>query len=360
MPERQNNIGSHFILKDWLLLASAAGLVLTSIYRKHLPTYSIQEIQVLFILFILFVVVKGLENSGLILKLSKSIEEGVYIPLKLVSVTFCLSMFVTNDVALVVIVPLTLAINTDHKDVLVILETLAANAGSALTPIGNPQNLFIYWFYDLSPTTFIRSIAPLPLVFLALLVAFSFTIKTGIAQEPSSETIHVQNSAYAYAVLLALVLLTVFRVLPVSVGFLVLVCALLVDRKSLRIDFALLLSFFCFFGLADNMRLLLTSRLEHSRHVFLLSAVSSQIMSNVPATLLFAKFTTQWDSLLWGTNVGGFGSPIGSLANLIAYRIYVTHDSTDKTLSFTTKFLVFGYAAFLIGIGLYLSLRGIP
>jgi len=106
-----------------------------------------------------------------------------------------------------VIVPLTLAINTDHKDVLVILETLAANAGSALTPIGNPQNLFIYWFYDLSPTTFIRSIAPLPLVFLALLVAFSFTIKTGIAQEPSSETIHVQNSAYAYAVLLALVLL---------------------------------------------------------------------------------------------------------------------------------------------------------
>jgi Na+/H+ antiporter NhaD/arsenite permease-like protein len=104
---------------------------------------------VLFILFVLFVVVKGLQRSGLLLRLSQRIEGGQFIPLKLVIATFCLSMLVTNDVALTVIVPLTLFLNIDRKDVLVILEALAANAGSALTLFGNPQNLFIYWFYQI-------------------------------------------------------------------------------------------------------------------------------------------------------------------------------------------------------------------
>lgn len=97
-----------FLMKEWLLLASASGLILTSVYFKRLPSYSIPEIQVLFLLFVLFVAVKGLEHSGLMLKLSKRIERGQLIPLKLVIATFCLSMLVTNDVALIIIVPPTL------------------------------------------------------------------------------------------------------------------------------------------------------------------------------------------------------------------------------------------------------------
>lgn len=133
-----------FVLKEWLLIASGIGFALFSLYTKHLPIYSINELQVLFILFVLFITVNGLQKSGLLLKIAQSIEKGKVIPLKLVLATFFLSMLVTNDIALIVIVPLTLSLNINRKDILVILEALAANSGSAFTPIGNPQNLYIY------------------------------------------------------------------------------------------------------------------------------------------------------------------------------------------------------------------------
>jgi len=76
-------------------------------------------------------------------------------------------------------------------------------------------------------------------------------------------------------------------------------------------------------------------------------------MSNVPATLLFAKFTLNWQALLWGANAGGFGSLFGSLANLIAYKIYVAHENTNNTAEFTVRFLLMGYAALFVSIGLY-------
>ncbi len=133
-----------FVLKEWLLIASGVGFALLSIYTKHLPVYSIDELQVLFILFVLFITVNGLQKGGLLLKIAQSIEKGKVIPLKLVLATFFLSMLVTNDIVLMVIVPLTLSLNINRKDILVILEALAANSGSAFTPIGNPQNLYIY------------------------------------------------------------------------------------------------------------------------------------------------------------------------------------------------------------------------
>jgi len=82
-------------------------------------------------------------------------------------------------------------------------------------------------------------------------------------------------------------------------------------------------------------------------------------MSNVPVTLLFAKFTTNWEALLWGTNAGGFGSLFGSLANLIAYKLYITHSDTNDSAVFTLKFIVVGYVAFFLSAGLYFALRGL-
>ena len=86
-------------------------------------------------------------------------------------------MLVTNDIALIVIVPLTLSLNINRKDILVILEALAANSGSALTPVGNPQNLYIYWFYDVPPDVFIKTIAPFSLFFLGLLIVSSILVR---------------------------------------------------------------------------------------------------------------------------------------------------------------------------------------
>jgi len=344
-----------FVLKEWLVISSGVGLALTAFYTKQFPAYSINEMQVLFILFVLFVVVNGLQETGLILKIAQSIENGKAIPLKLVLTTFFLSMLVTNDIALIVIVPLTLSLNINRKDILVILEALAANSGSALTPVGNPQNLYIYWFYDVPPDVFIKTIAPFSLVFLGLLIVSSLFVKiqNGLQVRMIQR---INKKAYIYGIFLVVVLLTVFRVLPVLTGTAVILFALIFDRKALRVDYALLFSFLFFFGIADNLKVILVSEISHSGHIFLFSALASQVISNVPATLLFAKFTLNWQALLWGVNAGGFGSLFGSLANLIAYKIYVTHEGTNDTAVFTTRFLIMGYVALFISVGLYFLL----
>lgn len=346
-----------FILREWLLFASVLGLVATSLYLKRPPVFSTSEIQVLFLLWVLFVAVKGLENSGLISNIAQSIEKGRLIPLKLVAAAFFMSMVITNDIALIVIVPLTLSINTSRKDILVILEALAANAGSAFTPFGNPQNLFIYWFYHIDPTDFVTSIAPFSFFFLALLLAVSFVVKTQNDKKVQPRKVLIERTAYVYGGLLFVVVLTVFRVIPVVSGALVLAYAFVFNRKSLRVDYSLLLTFLCFFGLTENIRILLTARLEHSGHIFILSALTSQVMSNVPVALLFAKFTTQWKALLWGTNVGGYGNIMASFANIIAYKLYVGHESSNNIASFTIKFIGIGYVMFFVGMGLYWAIE---
>ncbi|MCD6496830.1 MAG: hypothetical protein J7M25_00805 [Deltaproteobacteria bacterium] len=342
-------------------MASAVGVVVTSVYARHWPSYSFAEWELLFILFALFVSVNGLRSSGAISKISQRIDRGRAIPFKLVVTTFFFSMLVTNDVALVVMVPLTLALNLDRKDLLVIAEALAANAGSALTPFGNPQNLFIYWFYGLGLGPFLATIVPFAAVFLILLVVASLFIKARPVAECPGVSQQVGRLAYVYGILIILVLLTVLHVLPVGTVLLVFLFAVIFDRQALRVDYALLFSFLFFFGLADNLQVVLAARVTHSEHVFLFSALASQVMSNVPATLLFAKFTTNWQALLWGVNVGGFGSLFGSLANLIAYKIYVTHEDVEHSETFaarfTAKFLIAGYLAFFIGIGLYFVVR---
>ena len=344
-----------FILKEWLVIASGVGLVLTAFYTKHFPIYSVQEIQVLFILIVLLIAVNGLQKSGLILKFAQSVEKGKAIPLKLIVTTFFLSMLITNDIALIVIIPLTLSLNINRKEILVILEALAANSGSALTPIGNPQNLYIYWFYGIHPDTFIKTIAPFSLFFLGLLIITSLLVKTTNGLQENQLKI-INKKAYVYGMLLILVLLTVFHVLPVLAGIVVIIFAFIFDRKALRVDYALLFSFLFFFGIADNLKIMLASEISHSGHIFLFSALASQVMSNVPATLLFAKFTSNWQAMLWGVNTGGFGSLFGSLANLIAYKLYITHKGTNNTARFTARFLIIGYVALFVSIGLYFIL----
>jgi len=251
-----------------------------------------------------------------------------------------------------------LALDTNRKDILIILEALSANAGSALTPFGNPQNLFIYWFYDLHPIDFISTIAPFSLVFLAILMAASCLIDIKINKSDHRGAIGTTKTAFIYIALLIIVILTVLHLLPVATGFIVVAYAVVFDRRILKVDYALLLSFLLFFGLAENLKLLIAGDLNHSHHIFLASAITSQIMSNVPASLLFAKFTSNWEALLWGTNVGGFGGLFGSLANLIAYKFYTTDKNTTDTAAFTLKFLLFGYGAFFVAIGLYFLLYG--
>jgi len=346
-----------FILREWLLLVAAAGFTLTSVYAGHLPAVSGAEIEILVLLLALFMVVKGWEGSSFLDYLAATLERGGQAALRLVIATFLLSMFVTNDAALVVMVPLALALDIRRQDLLVILLALAANAGSALTPVGNPQNLFIYWYYGIAPGRFMAAIAPFTVVFLVLLSLATLLVPAVRPAAVRRDRIKVDRTAYAYGILLVVVLLAVLRVLPAWSALMVVPYGLLFDRRSLRIDFALLLTLALFFGLADNLKSLFMSEMGRQEHVFLFSALASQVMSNVPAALIFSRFTDQWQALLWGVSVGGFGSLFGSVANLIAYKLYVSHVGMKKSVPFAARFLAAGYAAFFIGAGLYFIVR---
>jgi len=347
-----------FVVKEWLAVASGVGWLLTCVYARRLPVYSRDELQVLFILLVLFVAVNGIQQGGLILNLARNLEKGKLIPLKLVTATFFLSMLITNDVSLLVVVPLTLALRMKHKGIVVILQALAANAGSALTPLGNPQNLFIYWYYNVPALRFMATMAPFSLAFLFLLTISSAFLGTDRVVRHYLPLRKTGGRAYVHCFLLLLVVLTILRLMPTSSGLLVLAYAIFFDRRVLRVDYALLLTFFFFFGIGDNLQVLLQSEIGRTHHVFLFSALASQVMSNVPATLLLSNFTTHWRALLWGSNAGGFGSLFGSLANLIAYKLYVSHETTSNPAAFTTAFLLLGYLALAFSAALYFLLYG--
>ncbi|NOY55677.1 MAG: hypothetical protein GXP34_06780 [Actinobacteria bacterium] len=341
------------VLGEWLLLASASALVVTSVMLGRWPVVSVTEFEVVILLWALFVAIKGLENGGLLLRLSHHIDKGRLIPLKLVAATFVLSAIVTNDVALVVVVPVTLSLGIKKKGTLVVLEALAANAGSALTPFGNPQNLFIYWFYDVSLTDFVASIAPLAFFLLALLLIGTVFVRADTGVKVRSDAAAIDPAVFLYGGFLIVVILTVLRVLPAAAGLLVLIYAAVFDRKALRVDNGLLVTFVCLAALANNVGALLATDLRHAGHTFLLAALSSQIIGNVPATMLIAKFTTHWEALLWGVSVGGFGSLVASFANLIAYRLYVVEEGRNRRLAFTAQFMGVGFVMFLAGTALY-------
>ena len=344
----------HFLMKEWLLSAAAAGIVFTSFHLHRLPLYSRHDFEVLFILFVLFVIIRGLELSGLFTSLAARLGSGSRPALKLVAGIFVLSMFITNDVALLIGVPLALRLNTDRKGLLVIFLALSANAGSALTPFGNPQNLFIYWFYHLHPWQFVKVIAPFSLAFGIMIVAASTLISSSSSEGRESAAPFTQR-AWAYLAALFLFLAAVLKIAPLWIGLFIVVAVVALDRQALAVDYLLLATFACFFGFTDNLMAMLEFRMDDPGQVFVASAIASQFISNVPAALLFSDFTARWHALLWGVSVGGFGNLIGSLANLIAYRFYVK--AQGRQAGFLIQFHLWGYLFFTAGIGLFFEIN---
>lgn len=191
-----------------------------------------------------------------------------------------------------------------------------------------------------------------------MLALASTAIKTGNGKTAIQAPAVQKRLTYGFVLSLLITLLMVWHVLPLYAGVAVVAGALLLKPASLRIDYGLLAVFLCFFCITENLETLMAPATADAGKVFMLSALPSQIISNVPAALLFAKFTHQWQALLWGTNTGGFGSVVGSLANLIAYRLYISAKHTTGRGLFMIKFLLIGYGAFFISMGLYTLTRG--
>ena len=323
--------------------------------------------RVLCLLLCLMAVVAGFKSLGafdwLTYQLLRRIKSGRVLGVTLVLLPFFCSMLVTNDVALIVFVPFTLALlsglGCERAMVpVIVLQTVAANLGSMATPVGNPQNLYLYAAYSLSAGEFFSVVLPLTALSLVALTVASIPVLPRALPEQRlrEERISSAGKLGLYAALFVLCLLTVFRVVPYPVTTAVVVAALfLADRKLLKeIDFMLLLTFVCFFVVSENLgrveavRAFLQSLLSGST---LLTAVgASQVISNVPAAVLLSAFTEDWRALLAGVNIGGLGTPIASLASLITLKLYMRWPGAR-----VGRFMVVFTVANLLGLALLLG-----
>lgn len=298
------------------------------------------DFRVLCLLMCLMAVVAGLKAiglfDGLTYQLLHRIHSGRALGVTLVLLPFFSSMFVTNDVALIIFIPFTLLLleqlGCGHCIIPVtVFQTIAANLGSMATPVGNPQNLYLYAFYNMSIGEFFSVTLPITLVSLAALSVVSAPLLPKKLPERTLEKAGISSTKQLliYLALFALCLLTVFRVVPYQLTTAVTVVALfLADRKLLKeIDYMLLLTFVCFFTVSENLgrveliRAFLQQLLQSNT---LLTAVgTSQVISNVPAAVILSGFTDQWRHMLSGVNIGGLGTPIASLASLITIKFYM-------------------------------------
>ena len=238
-----------------------------------------------------------------------------------------------------------------------VFQTIAANLGSMATPVGNPQNLYLYAFYNIGINDFFSVMLPLTAVSLIALSALSMPLLPKNLPEQALERTYISSTKnlLIYLILFILCLLTVFRVIPyplttTSTG----IALLLVDRKLLNeIDYMLLLTFVCFFTVSENLgrmdavRAFLQQLLQWN--TLLTATITSQVISNVPAAVVLSGFTDQWQQMLAGVNIGGLGTPIASLASLITMKFYMGWSGAN-----IAKFLGYFTVANLIGLAILL------
>lgn len=350
------------------------------------------DFRVLALLFCLMAVVRGFSSIGVFTRLGTMLLTHVH-SLRMLSALFIFlcfffSMLITNDVALITFVPFTILVLSmaEQKKFLIpviVLETIAANLGSMLTPLGNPQNLYLYTISGLSIGAFVRIMLPYSFVSAILLLIFILflpkdTVSTATAANTanSTNTVTASNTSNViceavkarknsrilfafYLILFLLCLLTVLHILPYQIlFFLVLTGFLLLDYRILKdVDYFLLLTFLCFFIFIGNMKQislvheLISKLLVH--HEVLMGIGASQIISNVPAAILLSGFTDDYSALLIGVNLGGLGTLIASLASLISFKFYTNSEGSD-TKRFLGIFTL--YNVIFLGVLFVLSL----
>lgn len=354
-----------FLRREPVLCAAAAAALLSMIAVPPSAAYlSYVDLRVLCLLFCLMAVVAGLQSCNLFSLLAQRLLSGKRsirtVALLLVLLPFFTSMLVTNDVSLITFVPFAILVlqTIGRSDLLIpviVLQTVAANLGSMTTPVGNPQNLFLYATYNLSAGSFFGVMLPLTLLSLVGLLAMSLIFPRDIIQVDFTErcTITGRRQLMLYVVLFLLCLLSVFRVLPYGIlTGLVAILLLITDRPILKkVDYCLLLTFVCFFVFAGNIGAIeqVKTFLEGllSRSAVLSSILASQVISNVPAAVLLASFTDDWRGLLVGTNLGGLGTLIASLASLISFKLYAALPQA-KPGRYLTIFTIINVAGLLI------------
>ena len=353
-----------FIKKETILCLSLLLAFISAFFVHPDSEYAkYVDCHTLMLLFSLMAVMAGLKQLGVFRKIGISLlshtKNTRQLALILVFLPFFFSMLITNDVALITFVPFAIIVLTlaDREIMLVpiiILQTVAANLGSMLTPMGNPQNLYLFSQSQISLADFLKLMLP-------------YTVASALFLLVHFYDIHLHYSLknilfFIYLILFSLCLLCVLDIIDVKIVTAITILFLIIfDRKIfLSIDYSLLGTFIGFFIFIGNM-----GRLPQF-HNFIekliignetpVSILSSQVLSNVPTALLLSGFTDNWNALIIGTNLGGLGTLIASMASLISYK-QIARNYPGKRTSYLIWFTITNIIMLVILFAIYLFLN---
>ena len=353
-----------FIRKNVVMcVALLAALITLCIVPPDEAYLDYFDLKTLTCLFCVLAVVCALKNIQFFYILAKKIVQlfrnARIAILALVYITFIGSMLIANDMALLTFLPLGYLVLTttgkrNYMAFTYIMQNIAANLGGMLTPFGNPQNLYLYSFFNIPTGEFMTIMAP-PFVVAVLLITMCCLIfvKNDPLQIPDEPVRLPAGRTVLYLALFALSIAIVFRGIPYWIGLIIIPAVLIfADRKALKmVDYPLLLTFVFFFVFSGNM-----ARIEPVRQLFswlldkntlLFSVLSCQVISNVPSAILLSQFTENYAHLLLGVNIGGVGTLIASLASLITFREYTQHNP-GKTGRYVLLFSAFNFGFLLL------------
>ena len=337
---------AYFKKETVLCVAMLLGVV--SMFLVHpdsqYPEYL--DYRTLALLFSLMTIMEGFKQTGLFGEIAQVLLTRVHtfrqLYLVLVLLCFFCSMWITNDVSLLTFVPFTilvLELAGLQKEMIpvIVMQTIAANLGSMTTPVGNPQNLYLYSISGMGIGAFLQIMGPLTLIsagliFLICLIHKDFPIRQGML---GKEIVGVRKAGenQVLAVLFFISLLSVFRILSWQLLLLIVLVSCIGIKAfckekylPLEADFGLLLTFVAFFIFIGNMGRIcavreVLSQVLNGREL-LISFLCSQMISNVPAAILLSGFTQEYRGLLQGVNIGGLGTLVASLASLISYKFF--------------------------------------
>lgn len=348
------------------LLAAAVALVITPPTKRLLADI---DWRTLGTLFMMLSVLEGFKRENVLrplVSLASSLKRMTLLSLFLIFGVFFSSMFVTNDVSLIIFVPVTIQLfRAGGKEryllPVITMENIAAVRGSLLTPFGSPQNLFLYSRSGVSAGRFMLHMLPLAAMSAALLIVFVLIlyrkapreeIGAGNALPPWKHEGRTRRIVYlALFLLIIVVIVTRTGLWPLAV-LAVLLGILAVDRKLLfEVDYVLLLTFLCFFvfssSIAANERIAGFLQRAVAQHEYWWAIGLSQIISNVPTTIVLYPFTENFAGLIYGADTAGLCSLIGSLASVINFRIYV-REYPGRGWAFIKTFTLVSWAFFVV------------
>ena len=357
-----------FIKKDLFFAISILLALISTVFvlpdREYIDYINLP---VLILLFCLMIVVAGFEKTGVfdILKSKMSnIKSEKTLIFTLCMLCFFVSALVTNDVALITFVPFSLAILKGRKQssiiFCVVMETISANLGSLLTPIGNPQNLYLYTTYSIPIGEFFKTTLPLGIIcFLMICVCFLFFKKSTLDNtKTESFTTLNKKSFWVFFVLFAICILSVLDIISCYITLIVVtICTFYIDRELFKkADYILLLTFVCFFVFSGNMARIpevysFISEIVHKNEILATSAIC-QVISNVPAAAMLSSFTDNGKALIIGTNIGGLGTLIASMASLISYR-YISREKEIGKGKYVITFSIYNFVMLFILLLIY-------